>query len=105
MKKQRTFYKVIAILLVLFAFLLSGCQKNTALEKEEKLQIVATIFPPYDFAREIGKDRVEVTMLLRPRNRKSFFRAVSCRHSCHRKLRYFSLQWWRIGRMGRAVVK
>ena len=34
--------------------------------QEEKLQIVATIFPPYDFARQIAGDRAEVTMLLKP---------------------------------------
>jgi zinc transport system substrate-binding protein len=31
-----------------------------------KLQVVATIFPPYDFVREIAGDRVNLTMLLPP---------------------------------------
>lgn len=32
----------------------------------EKLQIVTTIYPPYDFAKNVGGDLVEVTMLLKP---------------------------------------
>lgn len=33
---------------------------------KEKLQIVTTIFPPFDFVRQIGGNEVEVTMLLKP---------------------------------------
>jgi len=32
----------------------------------EKLTIVATIFPLYDFAKNIGQDKVEVSLLLPP---------------------------------------
>lgn len=32
----------------------------------EKLQIVTTIFPPYDFVKQVGGENVEVTMLLKP---------------------------------------
>jgi zinc transport system substrate-binding protein len=32
----------------------------------QKLNVVATIFPPYDFVRQIAGDRVELTMLLPP---------------------------------------
>ena len=35
-------------------------------ENSEKLSVVATSFAPYDFARQIGKDKAEVTMLLSP---------------------------------------
>ena len=31
-----------------------------------KVNIVTTIFPPYDFAKNVGKDNVNVTMLLKP---------------------------------------
>lgn len=34
--------------------------------KTEKIQIVATIFPLYDFAREIAGEDAEVKMLLKP---------------------------------------
>lgn len=43
----------------------SACGQNK--EKDSsKIQIMATLFPQYDFAREIGGDKVEVTMLLSP---------------------------------------
>lgn len=35
-------------------------------ERQEKLQIVTTIFPPCDFARQIGGEYAEVSMLLKP---------------------------------------
>ena len=35
-------------------------------QSDGKLKVVATIFPIYDFARNIGGDRVNVTMLLPP---------------------------------------
>ncbi|MDO5738377.1 MAG: metal ABC transporter substrate-binding protein, partial [Eubacteriales bacterium] len=39
---------------------------NTVQENGEKLKVVATIFPQYDFLREIAGDRIELTMLLTP---------------------------------------
>ncbi len=33
---------------------------------EKKLQIVTTIFPPYDFARQIAGEKAQITMLLKP---------------------------------------
>ena len=39
--------------------------ESSAVEKE-KLKIVATIFPQYDFVRQIAGDHVELTMLMRP---------------------------------------
>ena len=33
---------------------------------EERIRVVTTIFPPYDFVREIAGDRVELKMLLKP---------------------------------------
>ncbi|GHV18712.1 adhesin [Planctomycetales bacterium] len=33
---------------------------------EKKISVVTTIFPPYDFARAVGGDRVELKMLLPP---------------------------------------
>lgn len=31
-----------------------------------KINVVATIFPPYDFSRQIGRDRINLTLLLPP---------------------------------------
>ncbi|MCG8684821.1 MAG: zinc ABC transporter substrate-binding protein [Desulfobacterales bacterium] len=37
-----------------------------AQSKAEKLSVVATLFPTYDFAKQVGKDKVDVTFLLPP---------------------------------------
>ena len=50
---------------VLAAGLLSGCG-FTEDPGSEKLRIVTTIFPAYDFAREIFGDKAEITLLLKP---------------------------------------
>ena len=58
--------RIIAALLLVFAFagVLSGC---AGFQKNDKIRIVTTIFPEYDWVREIvgdKSDRVEITMLL-----------------------------------------
>ena len=56
------------LVICLCFFLLSGCSLAERKEKinSEKLQIVATLFPQYDFAREIAGPLAEVTLLLPP---------------------------------------
>jgi len=60
------------LLFILTAFILvSGCsgdRRSTGREDpgSEKIKLVTTIFPVYDFARNIGGDRVEVYNLLPP---------------------------------------
>ncbi|MCL1949956.1 MAG: zinc ABC transporter substrate-binding protein [Turicibacter sp.] len=54
--------------------LLAGCGQTDAAQgpagietaEEGKLQVIATLFPQYDFARQIGGDKVEVTKMLAP---------------------------------------
>lgn len=54
------------IIVILSAILLlTGCAPLQQ-EKTDKLQIVATVFPLYDFAREIAGENAEVKMLLKP---------------------------------------
>jgi zinc transport system substrate-binding protein len=44
-----------------------GCSENLQTAQESnKIKIVVTIFPQYDFIREIAKDKVDLTMLLHP---------------------------------------
>ena len=58
--------RIIALAL-LCAVLLTGCAPaGREAADPEKLQIVATIFPAYDFARAAAGDRAQVTMLLPP---------------------------------------
>ena len=74
--------KLISLLLLsIFCFSLAGCGQagrganepdaeraggDTTADGQTALTIVTTIFPPYDFARQIGGQRVEVTQLLPP---------------------------------------
>ena len=60
--------KLISIILVIImiAFCFVGCKSQDVNEDEGKLKIVTTIFPPYDFAEQIGGEYVSVSMLLKP---------------------------------------
>lgn len=60
--------RFISITLVFFIFVstLIGCSKNENTITSEKISVVATIFPQYDFVREIAGENVELTMLLPP---------------------------------------
>lgn len=51
-------------LLLLLCLSLCGCAP--ASPEANELRIVATLFPQYDFAREICKDRASITLLLPP---------------------------------------
>ncbi len=62
--------KVLWIILILvFLFIISISLVNLKQEKEintEKIKIITTLFPQYDFVKEIGKDKVAVSLLLPP---------------------------------------
>lgn len=66
------------ILMLMAGLILSGCSAGTLdnsgtqssdpanASEGKKLQIVTTLFPQYDFARQIAGDKAEVKMLLKP---------------------------------------
>lgn len=60
--------KIIAVLIcmcIVFGF--AGCAENKEKPEEtEKLSIVCTLFPQYDFVREIAGDKADITLLLTP---------------------------------------
>ena len=59
--------KILSLILCAFVLLsFAACKIQKEKEQTEKLNIVATIFPQYDFARTIAGDKAEVTMLLPP---------------------------------------
>ena len=61
--------RILAILLSVIAVtvLFCGCKPPQEDNKENgKLNVVTTIFPPYDFAKQVGGDKVNVSMLLKP---------------------------------------
>lgn len=57
----------VVVLLMAFsaALFVSGCKKGEV-KQTSGLQVVTTLFPLYDFARTIGGDKAQVTMLLPP---------------------------------------
>ena len=56
----------LALALFLPACQLSQSQRGDGVLKDGALRVVATIFPQYDFIRQIAGDRVELAMLLNP---------------------------------------
>lgn len=65
MKKNKLFA---VICFISFLFILTSCHSGEVSEKaDDKINIVTTIFPSYDFAREIaGESRANIKMLLKP---------------------------------------
>lgn len=59
--------KIISILIITAILLccLCGCGSESR-EKDGRLNVVATIFPAYDFTRQISGDLINLTMLLAP---------------------------------------
>jgi len=49
-------------------FILKGQTENdkSTVSENKKLQVVTTLFPLYDFAKNIGQDKIRVTLLLPP---------------------------------------
>lgn len=59
--------KTAALLLALICLLsLCACGAETEKTDSNKIQIVCTSFPAYDFAREIAADKAELTLLIKP---------------------------------------
>lgn len=57
---------IIMIILACAALLFVGCKDQDKGKPVAGLQVVTTLFPLYDFARTIGGDKAQVTMLLPP---------------------------------------
>ncbi len=54
------------IICLLCVIMLCGCGNATPQKQDDKLTIVTTIFPLYDFARQIGGNKADVKMLIKP---------------------------------------
>lgn len=65
MKKSQIIISILVLMLILIS--ISACASNNkSFEDNGKIKIVATLFPQYDFAKEIVKDKGEVVLLLPP---------------------------------------
>lgn len=64
--------KLLIITFVIMTMVLFGCQKTADKEatvsggEEKKLKVVTTIYPQYDFVKEVARDKVEAEMLVKP---------------------------------------
>lgn len=65
MSIKRILCVMMAVMLITVCFCSCSSTENTD-KKSGKLSIVTTIFPPYDFARQVAGDKAELTMLLKP---------------------------------------
>ncbi len=61
------FRKIIAVIAAAaLGVSLCGCTSSEKSESSGKLKVIATIFPAYDFARQVFGDTADVKMLLKP---------------------------------------
>ena len=65
--RKRVIKSFAVFIMLCITMIVTGCSAdnpNTA--ENDKLKIVAAVFPPYDFAREISNGLADVSMLLKP---------------------------------------
>ena len=74
MKRIASFFLALAL-----AFSLTACTVPVEKADDGKIQIVATLFPYYDFARAIVGDRADVTLLLSPGREAHSFEPTAAR--------------------------
>jgi zinc transport system substrate-binding protein len=65
---MKTIYALL-ILLISTCLLITGCNQNTDLitdSKDNKVSVITTLYPLYEFAKEVGGDKADVYLLLPP---------------------------------------
>lgn len=65
MRRPRNARKILAVIALAFIFSFDHPHQAYSLENN-KIKIIATLFPQYDMAKEIGKEGVKVSLLLPP---------------------------------------
>jgi zinc transport system substrate-binding protein len=63
-KRMKTLLNLSVALLT--ACLITGCKQSLPPADQSKLQVVTTLFPLYDFSRQIAGDKAQITLLLPP---------------------------------------
>lgn len=63
-RAKRIFAYILSVVFALVMF--SGCAESENKNKNEKVKIVTTLFPQYDFARTIASNKADVILLLKP---------------------------------------
>jgi zinc transport system substrate-binding protein len=54
------------LIIALILTILPACSTSSGAPEDDRISVVATVFAPYDFARQIASDNANVTMLLLP---------------------------------------
>lgn len=62
MSRQMRF--ILSALLAVVLIAIVGCGSKTNSSTSDKLKVVASVYPVYEFVRQVGGDKVEVTMLV-----------------------------------------
>lgn len=65
MKKIISIFVTYFIVLGIIIFLATNFSESS-LVNDKKIRVVATLFPQYDFVKQVGKDKVDVELLLPP---------------------------------------
>ena len=65
MKRKLVFIIDILILIIVTMLFIFFCEPDSINQSGDKLEVIATIFPNYDFVKQIGKDKVDVNLLLK----------------------------------------
>lgn len=58
--------KILMCVLAMSLVFVTGCSNNNTSDNNGKLKVITTIFPAYDFARQIFGDTADITLLLKP---------------------------------------
>lgn len=66
MNVKRKIYRIMSVFFSAVIFCVFTACGNESVTDNNKLKIVATLFPQYDFAKQITGDNAEVTLLLTP---------------------------------------
>ncbi|MBR4261602.1 MAG: zinc ABC transporter substrate-binding protein, partial [Clostridia bacterium] len=66
MKKSIAFIVMLAFIFVALTAIIINIKHPKSKNNGEKIEVVATLFPQYDFAKQVGGDKVNVTLLLPP---------------------------------------
>ena len=66
MKKLNNIVILLVVAILCMAALTACGQKAKSADQDGKINVIATIFPEYDFLRQIGGDHLNLTMLLTP---------------------------------------
>ena len=66
MKKNIAFVVVLILIFSVITAVIIKIKNPVNKKRGDKIEIIATLFPQYDFAKQIGGDKVNVTLLLPP---------------------------------------